>query len=440
MDIHEMRSALQNEYDRMEELNEIAIAENRDLTDDEHKEYTDTEQRADSFEKRIARQEKLRERRANAPMPQQAESRNRPQVQARDYDASDFRSLGEFLYSVRFRPSDQRLLGVAQRDADTQVMGDGIHDATDGPLGGFAVPEQFRPELLEVAQQGAVIRPRAFVIPAGSPPDAPINMPALDQTSSSNRYGGVEVDWIDEGAEKPQTDMGLLKVTLQPHEVAGSMDVSDKLLRNWQASNAVFRRLMSGAIVAAEDDAFMSGNGTGKPRGYIGSTAAHTVNRDTAAEIKYADIVAMYARMLMGGSPIWIGSQSILPQLLNMVDGDGRLIYQPNAREGVQPQLLGFPIIWSERAPALGTAGDLSFVDLQYYLVKDGSGPFVAASEHVKFRENQTVLNIFTNVDGKPWLTAPMELENGYEVSPFVVLDVPAEGDGDGDGDGDGGD
>jgi len=101
---------------------------------------------------------------------------------------------------------------------------------------------------------------------------------------------------------------------------------------------------------------------------------------------------------------------------------DGALIFQPSVVPGMPDMLLGRPIIWHERSPQLGTAGDLALADLSYYLIKDGSGPFVASSEHVKFRENKTVFKIFWNVDGQPWLTAPFKQEGGYEVSPFVAL------------------
>lgn len=50
----------------------------------------------------------------------------------------------------------------------------------------------------------------------------------------------------------------------------------------------------------------------------------------------------------------------------------------------------------------------------------------MAASEHVKFTSNKTVIKIFWNVDGAPWMNEPFKEENGYEVSPFVALDVPA--------------
>lgn len=444
MDIHEMRAELRTALDRMEAIDDAASTENRDLNEAESAEYRELESRVSSLNARIEREERRREMRDRADInAEPVQPRGSHTITGvRDYDASDFRSIGEFLHSVRFRPTDQRLRSVEHREqqpsVDTQVMGDGWNDSMDGPLGGYAVPEQFRTDLLEVAQQESIIRPRAFVIPAGTPPDAPISMPALDQGSDRNMFGGVEVDWIAEAGAKPQTDVNLRQVTLQPHEVAGHIRTSDKLLRNWAAADAVFRRLLTGAVAAATDYAFLRGTGGTQPQGIIGSSAAYEVARDTSSQIKYADIAAMYARMRMGGSPVWIASQAILPQLLNMTDGNGRLIFQPGARDGVQPQLLGFPIIWNERSPGLGNPGDLVFADLSYYIIKDGSGPFVAASEHVHFTTNETIIKVFFNVDGKPWLTGPIVQENGFEVSPFVVLDDPSGGDGDGDGGGDG--
>ena len=77
---------------------------------------------------------------------------------------------------------------------------------------------------------------------------------------------------------------------------------------------------------------------------------------------------------------------------------------------------------WSPLSPALGSVGDVALIDAEHYLIKDGSGPFVAASEHVLFTQNKTVIKAFWNVGGKPWLTAPHYDEGGYQTSPFVVL------------------
>jgi HK97 family phage major capsid protein len=303
-----------------------------------------------------------------------------------------------------------------------------------GASGGFLVPAQFRDELLRVDPASAIVRPRARVIPAGSPPDASVTFPALDQsgTAPANMYGGVDVQWIGEGEAKPDTDATFREITLEPHEVAGNVTVTDRLLRNWQAAGATIGNLLRDAVTAAEDRAFISGNGVAKPMGFINAAARHLVTRDTSAHITFTDVKEMHARLLRrGGMPAWIASYGAMVDLTglrNLEDGpvgDGALVWQASAREGSPDRLMGYPVIWSERSPALGSIGDLALVDLSMYLIKDGSGPFVAASEHVLFKSNKTVIKIYWHVDGKPWLTAPMQLESGYLASPFVVLGLP---------------
>jgi HK97 family phage major capsid protein len=112
---------------------------------------------------------------------------------------------------------------------------------------------------------------------------------------------------------------------------------------------------------------------------------------------------------------------------MNLVDTNGNLIWQPNARDGAPGTLIGLPCILNERNPVLGSKGDLVLADPSYYMIKDGFGIAISASEHVYFTNNETVIKAFWNVDGQPWLTSPLTLEDGVTtVSPFVVLDVPA--------------
>jgi HK97 family phage major capsid protein len=282
---------------------------------------------------------------------------------------------------------------------------------------------------MSVAPQDALVRSRANVIPAGSPPDAGITMPALDQSGDNpgNVFGGMTFSWIEEGGEKPETDAELRGISLVPHEIAGFVTVTDKLLRNWQASAAFLENLMRGGVSAAEDYAFLRGTGNGQPFGALNAPVLKLVNRGTANQISYTDLVGMVAVLLMrGGNPVWSIPQGALPQIAKLKDDNGNYIWIANARDGFAGTLLGYPVRWNNRAPALGSKGDVLLADWSYYLIKDGSGPFVAASEHVKFTSNKTVIKIFWNVDGAPWMNAPFKEENGYEVSPFVALDVPA--------------
>lgn len=346
--------------------------------------------------------------------------------------ATEFQNVGEFLHAVRFRPSDQRLAASWHEfePSAEQRMDEGV-------AGGFAVPEQFRDTIMRVDPQSSLVRPRATVIPAGTPPDSAVTMPALDQTGTApqNVFGGVVINKVAEGGEKPETDMKLREIKLEPQEFAALMTVTDKLLRNWPAASATLETLFSQAMFAFEDLQFLRGNGIGGPLGAINSGAAFGVKRQIANQFGYDDLTNMLARFMMnGGDPIWSISKSVMPQLLTMRNeigsppvGDGALIWQPNARDNAGNQLLmGYPVRWNQRAPALGTLGDVGLFDFSKYLIKDGSGPFVAASEHVKFTENKTVFKIFWNVDGQPWLTEPFQQEDGYQVSPFVVLDVPS--------------
>lgn len=417
----------------MRSLLDTAASESRELTTEEVEQYDGMMASVEKLDKDIEREQKLEALEASAAQAQPAAAaRQRAGVTPPGPEASrEFENFGEFMFAVRFNPNDQRLAAAWQ---DFDIRGEQRMDT--GSAGGFAVPTQFRAQLLSVEGTPAVIRPRATVIPAGTPPDAAITMPALDQTGDvpDNVYGGVMVDKTAEGGEKPESEFTLRQITLEPQEFSGYLESTDKLLRNWSAASGLIQNLFRNAMLAKEDHEFLKGNGVGGPLGILNAGATYMVNRDAASTIVFDDILNMLSRLLMrGGSPIWMASQSIMPKLLGLRNlsgspavGDGALVFQPSTVPGMPDMLMGRPIIWHERSPQLGTAGDLVLADLSYYLIKDGSGPFVASSEHVKFRENKTAFKIFWNVDGQPWLTAPFKQEGGYEVSPFVALDVPA--------------
>lgn len=408
-----------------------AEAEDRDLTAEEQSSYDAQKADLDALDKRIERMASVEGAEAAGTTVVRAAARGgQVTIPEGPHARTEFESMGEFLSAVRFNPNDQRLNYVENVAAGADGQIDASLRMDNDTQGGFMVPPQLRSEILSVAPQDALVRPRANVIPAGSPPDAAITMPALDQSGANpkNMFGGVEFKWLAEGEEKPETDAKLKSITLSPHEIAGFVTITDKLLRNWQASGAFIENLFRSAYAAAEDYAFQRGTGVGQPLGAINSGAMKFINRAVANHVGYADLLNMVSRFLMRGgqSPVWSMPQSSLVDIATMTDPEGHYIWKPGAVDGFAGTLLSYPVRWNNRAPALGTKGDITLVDWSQYLIKDGSGPFVATSEHVKFTSNQTVIKFFSNVDGAPWLTAPIVEENGWEVSPFVGLDVPA--------------
>ena len=420
----------------MQALIDTAEAENRDLTAEETSQYDALKAEADGLKARIDRIADVAA--ATVSLSASTGSVARGQRMQRGPEAkTSFESLGEFMSAVRFRPNDQRLafvegIGTAE-DAAGEMSAEMRMD--NGPSGGFMIPTEFRNTIMSVPPQAALVRPRATVIPAGDQPDASLTMGALDQNGSGpgSQFGGMTFKWIGEGDEKPETDAKLREITLTPHEIAGFITVTDKLLRNWSGATTFLETQMRAGVAAAEDWSYFRGNGTTQPLGVLNAGATKYVNRRLANRVTYEDLVGMVAVCLMRGdtAPVWSIPQSVLPQLLTMTDPAGHYIWVASTAEGAAATgfagtLLGYPVRWNNRAPLLGGKGDVVLADWSYYLIKDGAGPFVAASEHVLFTSNKTLIKIFWNVDGSPWLTKPIREENGYEVSPFVALDVPA--------------
>ena len=411
--IKELRAKIEENLAKLRAMLDKADAEKRDLTEEETTGYDALDKETDKLGRELERLEKL------AIQTAQAQARKdepyQPDFGKRKAAPKEFSCFGEFMHAIVYNRTDPRLTDLYQ--ARAQTMGSGTE-------GGFMVPEQWRGELLQIQPQESVIRPRAMVIPAGDPPDAKITMPALDQSSAENIYGGVVVAAVSEAGTKGETDIRFKEVSLEPVEVAGWIRVSDKLLRNWGAASAVLSTQLRKAIIGWEDYRFLRGTGVAQPLGIINSPAKVNVSRTTANQVVWSDIVNMFARLKFGGSPVWIVSQTTLSYLIKIADAGNNSLWVANASPGLPPTLLGIPVYFNDRSPALGTEGDVVLADLGYYMIKDGSGPFVEASPHVYFTSNQTVIKAFWNVDGKPWLNQPIPLEGSTSntVSPFVVL------------------
>lgn len=426
MNLQQLLQARAAKHNRQGEILNAAKAESRDLTEAEETEFDNLETEITGLDTQIEAAKKQEDRvsthaqrQQTLSQPASAPYRNHiPGPEPTDAkDTFGFNNLAEFVSAVRFGDPQGRL------DSIRNDLSMGISES-----GGYAVPEQFRDELLRLTAESALVRPRATVIPAGSPPDSKITIPAFQQ-GDSGAYGGVTVAWIGEGETKPKTDAKLDEVTLEPHEVAAHMVTTDKLLRNWKAADGFIRGLLTQAMVSAEDTAFISGDGNKKPMGVINSQGKISVPRETANTVSYLDIVTMVSKLLPGstGNAIFIASQSLLPTLMTLKDLKGSYIFiQGDATKGIPSTLAGIPLRFTGKVKPAGTEGDLVLVDLAYYLIKDGAGPFIAASEHVYFTNNKTVIKCFWNVDGKPWVKTPLTLEDGVtKVSPYVTLGIP---------------
>jgi len=128
---------------------------------------------------------------------------------------------------------------------------------------------------------------------------------------------------------------------------------------------------------------------------------------------------------LPSGRGVWVVSQSAMSQMiqLNGPSGHPSYIWQANARDGMPSTILGMPVIWSEKMPRLGNRGDILLADFNYYLVGDRQATTVESTKFDRWQYDQTSWRVVHRVDGQPWLSAPLTLQDGVsQISPFVIL------------------
>lgn len=408
----------------METLISKADEEKRDFTEEEEKEFTDLDTSLSGVKEEIRKKEEVESRKAKLVEErvdlEKIEKLHKPDgsiIIGRDLALDKpFDTLGEFFATVR---------SSADGPVDVRLVEMRVQQAKNGTSGGYMIPEQFQEGLLSVAPQEAIVRPRAMVIPAGTPPDAEIKINTLDQTSGQNMYGGVQVNHDGESDTITETNAKIKQVSLQPRRISAYMTASDELMNNWSAADAFIREQMRLAVIGAEDTDFLTGDGVNKALGITNSPCRIEVARATANQIAYADITGMYARMLFRGSSlVWVTSQTTIPQLTTIADAGSNNLWVQSAAANIPPTLLGIPVLFNERSPALGSTGDLMLLDLSKYLIKDGSGPFVAFSEHFRFQNSEGAFRITWRVDGQSWLSEaiPLEGSTSNTVSPFIIL------------------
>lgn len=341
---------------------------------------------------------------------------------------NEFKSAGEFIHQTWHLNANPDAVAKVQRlrNAFGSVV------PSDG---GFLVPETLRSQLLEIALEMAVVRPRATVVPMET---ARVPFPSIDVTSNaSSVFGGMIAYWGEEGAALTDSSAKFGRVVLDAKKLTGLSVVPNELIADSLISfAALIERLWPQALAWYEDVAFMVGTGVGEPLGFLGNPATVAVAKETgqpANSIVLENVIKMYSRMLPSSLSrgIWICSPECLPELFTLalsVGTGGGPVMLTNAAGPAPVTIFGRPLVVSEKAKTVGTQGDLAFVDLSYYLIGDRQIMTASSSTDWKFGNDQTAYRIIQRVDGRPWIQSAITPQNGSSntLSPFVEIAVRA--------------
>ncbi len=330
------------------------------------------------------------------------------------------KTFGDFLTAVN--------RGDVKRLREVYGSTKGLEEAT-GAGGGYLVPRQFVTELMQIAAERSVVRPRAFVLPMSS---RDVSIPAIDYSGDytaggTSFLGGMQMQWVAESATVPAAEPRFRKLELVAHKMSGKVPVSNELLADNAAGlEALLLRLFGYAVAFAEDYAFLMGDGVGKPLGVLNTVATiTTATALTAAAPEVAQLSAMYKRMMPASrsTAVWVVN-TLLTDALMAINSSGTnvLTYLPNLQGRIEPRLFGLPVIESEKLPSTFSGGGLLLADFQQYVIGARQQIEVAKSEHVNFDTDETVWRVTARVEGQPWINEPIKIGSGANdtVSAFV--------------------
>lgn len=328
------------------------------------------------------------------------------------HGSKEKKSFGSFLKAVAYKNTDK-----LEGDYGSKVL-----HGDDGSSGGYTIPEDFRAEIMQVSGENTFARQRCFEVPMTTDN---MRIPALDQTgtssSRSNYFGGMYAAWNENDTDPVNAEPSFKEITLQARELSVYTKVHSYLLADSAISiETMLRRLFGEALGWHIDYAILNGSGVGEPLGILNSGVA--LGESRASDDIWDDSVEMLAKLSPQsmGRAVWVCHQTVMPQLLKMDDGTNA-IYHPNVVSKPQLTLHGLPVVFTEKTPASGSAGDIMLCDFSQYVLGMRSDLSIAVSEHVDFLKGRLTYVVRSRMDGQPFMSAPITLADGStKVSPFV--------------------
>jgi HK97 family phage major capsid protein len=336
-----------------------------------------------------------------------------------------FANLGDFAKSVRNV--------VARGEVDPRLISNAATtygSEGNGADGGFAVPPDYKNEIMSLVMGEESILARCDATPTNS------NQVTVttDETTAWQTSGGVLTYWGGEAATYSQSKPALKEVSVRLHKLYSFVPVSDELLDDAPALGRLLTTKAGEKMDFAITDAIINGTGAGQPLGILNSGALISVTAESgqaAATVRTENILKMWARTPIRArkSLVWIINQDIEPQLYPLTLGSGTavsLLYTPpgvNGNAGPYGLLMGRPVIPIEYAATLGTVGDLILFDPQSYVMIDKNGLAQASSMHVRFLYEEMTFRFTFRVDGQPvWKQAMTPYKGTNTISPYVAL------------------
>ena len=262
--------------------------------------------------------------------------------------------------------------------------------------GGYLVPDEYERTLIEALEDQNIFRQLAHVIHTSSG-DRKIPVVASKGTAS----------WIDEEAQYPESDDAFGQVSIGAYKLATMIKISEELLNDSVFDmRAYIAKEFARRIGAAEEEAFFTGNGTGKPLGILAATGGAETGVTAAAvdKITMDEVIDLFysLRAPYRRNAVFIMNDATVKALRKLKDGQGQYLWQPSITAGTPDTILNRPVYTSGFMPTLATGNKtILFGDLGYYWVADREGRSFKRLNELYAPTGQVGFLASQRVDGK---------------------------------------
>ena len=258
--------------------------------------------------------------------------------------------------------------------------------------GGYLCPDEYERTLIKALEEENHLRSLCTIIRTESG-ERKIPIVASHGTAS----------WVEEEGLIPESDDAFGQISLGAHKLATMIKVSDELLQDSVFDvESYIATEFARRIGAAEEDAFINGDGVAKPYGLLHDTQGAGVGITTAGATFTADEILDLIHSIKAGyrkKAKFLLNDSSIKAIRKLKDGNGQYMWQPGLKEGQPDTLLSHDLVTSAYMPEIGAgAKPILFGDFKSYWIADRQGrtfqrlnELYAATGQVGFRATQRV-------------------------------------------------
>ena len=222
--------------------------------------------------------------------------------------------------------------------------------------GGYLVPDEYDRRLIDVLEEENIMRGLATKINTSG--EHKINLAASTPAAA----------WIDEGEAITFGDATFDQKIMDAHKLHVAIKVTEELLYD-NAVNLENYTKFGKALANAEEDAFLNGDGSGRPTGLFHPTKGAEVAATNTAALKSDDILDLvYAlKRPYRKTSSFIMNDRVLAEIRKLKDGQGNYLWVPSYTVGEPDKICGYQV----RTSAFAPEDKIAFGDYQYYNIGD---------------------------------------------------------------------